>query len=47
MIRQTCLIGYPPADNNVRNYFTEARSSQSAVVLIQNSLLALFNETDS
>src|SRR5258708_25317217 len=45
MIQQTCLIGYPPADDNVRSYLTEPRSPQSALVLIQHFLLALFNET--
>ena len=45
MIQQTCLKGFPPADDNVSSYLTGARSPQSTLVLIKHFLIALFNET--
>ena len=47
MAYQTCLIGYPPADHEVRNFLTKDTrviSHSFAVSLVQHFLLALFNK---
>lgn len=46
MTHQTCLIGYPPADDNVRNFLTTNETSRKeAESLVRRFLVALFKKT--
>jgi hypothetical protein len=50
MAHQTCLIGYPPADHQVRQFLTrggpdEKISHLLAISLVRRFLVALFNKT--